>query len=263
MPPKRNKKGRFKRRGSSNNNRRALKRKRPRARNGRPFYSYDRMETQLASRSRSVLLDTGSQKSAAGGFLMDEVSAVSDFSNLYDRYRINRVVLTMCWSNDTAVNNVSRVPAHIISANTSATATISTHNIESRANANAITCYFFRDMDDTVALTEEALRERQDVQKFSMKRGVEYKRTIIPAMRSVIWQAPPSIPGGNPTFALGRKYKTWIPFNIVGAGTEADGAKIPLYGYKVLFKHLPDAQDYNQGQVTITARYFFDCDTVS
>lgn len=249
------------RRRHNRRTRRTVRKRGPRGRTGKPVYHFDRMETVVASNARSVDLRSGTQSSGpanSGQFELSQVQNYTEFSQLFDQYRLDKVVLSMVWGNQQPV-------AREITNNDP---TLSTLNFTT-ADADAITAYFVRDHDDNIQLTESQLRERQDISMFSMKRGKMYKKTIIPAMRSVKWSSPPTITGGNPTLAVGRSFNQWIPFRMATSdGIEANGAVVPSYGYKVLFRHLdagvPGAVDATpQGTVQITARYYFSCKTVS
>lgn len=236
----------------------------------RGLHHFNRYETVASQEARNIQLIGGAggdptfTTEALDPFQFNKLVQYTDFVNMYQSYRINKIVVSLIWGNDQVVQGgVSTVDPNE-TPGTSQTLT-STRNDP----LEAITCYMFRDYDGSPSLLagENAFRERQGVNRFSMKKGRRYTFTITPAARSVMWQAGPTLPGGNPTFATGRKYKQWMNMTMnSGSGVAVDGTTIPLYGMQLGFKHpSPGADPANPryGRVTVACKYYFSCKGVS
>lgn len=234
------------------------------------LHHFNRYETVAASEQRAIQLIGGSggdptfTTEALDPFVFNKLTGYTDFINMYQSYRINKVVVQLIWGNDQVVQGGVSTSDPNETPGTAQTLT-STRNDP----LEAITCYMFRDYDGAPSLLngENAFRERQGVKRFSMKKGRAYSFTITPAARSVMWQAGPTLPGGNPTFATGRKYKQWMNMTMnSGSGVAVDGTTIPMYGLQLGFKHpSPSADPANPryGRITCAVKYYFSCKGVS
>ena len=231
---------------------------------------FNRLETTQYMENRSIELIGGS-----GGdptftterllpFTLDKLVNYTDFQNLFQAYRINRIVVSLTYGNDQVVQGSATTIDPNLAPGTSQTLTTTRND-----PLDAIDMYYFRDYDGTPELMagENQFRERQGVKRISMKKGKRYSFTITPAVNVPQWQTGPSLPGGNPSWALGRKFKQWINMTAnSGSGVTVDGTTVPHYGFQLGFKHPnPGAAATNPryGRVVVSCKYFFSCKGVS
>ena len=231
---------------------------------------FNRLESTQFMESRSIELIGGS-----GGdpkftterllpFSLNKLVNYTDFQNLYSAYRLNKIVVSLIYGNDQVVQGSESTTDPNETPGTSQTLTTTRND-----PLDAIDCYYFRDYDGTPDLMngENAFRERQGVKRISMKKGKRYTFTITPAVNVPQWQAGPTLPGGNPTWALGRKFKQWINMTAnSGSGVQVDGTTVPHHGFQLGFKHPnPGAAATNPryGRVVVSCKYYFSCKGVS
>lgn len=153
-------------------------------------------------------------------FQLSDVINVSDFTNLFDQFRIDKVVLTLRWS-------------------PRASTYTSTNNMAATGIYNPV-LYYVTDHDDDSAIATQT--DMLEIQKHVCRRVLPNRKitiTVKPAVQSMCYQTIAST-------SYGPKW---------GMKLNMDDITTPLYGLKMGVSKLGE----DLGAITIDVKYHFTC----
>ncbi len=153
-------------------------------------------------------------------FQLSDVINVSDFSNLFDQFKIDKVEMTLRWSPNDGVYN-------------------SSNNLAATGVYNPV-LYYCKDYDDAIDIS--SLNNMLEIQKHKSVRLVPGKPiyiTVKPAVQSMMYKT-------IATTAYGPKWDVKLNMN--------DDAT-PHMGLKIGVSKI----DNNFGKITIDTKYYFTC----
>lgn len=189
------------------------------------MHSYSRYATTPSNYNLS-----GTELDVAETFTFDSISAYSEFSSLYDRYRITAVQM-----NITLINN----PDAFLYTNGAV-------NNQNQTNWYP-KLWYVKDYDDSSTNTLAALRERSGVKCVILRPNKVYKITVRPAILNQTYRT-------STTTGYAPKWKEWI---------DMANANVPHYGLKwVVDTQDLDPDDQHPFKVRVEYKYFFTCKDV-
>lgn len=209
--------------------RRSVKFSRRRGRSNRNFHKFSRWNDAAYD---TVINCTSSTAGQAINFQLQKVVNPTEFSALYDRYMISRVIayVQLITNPDASVPTNSVVPP-----------------VTQQVTNWYPTFWWCSDYDDDTTPSFDDLKQRTKTKCFVMKSNVQYKLSIKPAVNVQTYATAVSA-GYSP------KWKTWIDMGQL---------TVPHYGMKCIVDAMGlDPNDTYPFQVRIRYKYYFACKDV-
>lgn len=178
---------------------------------------------------------TSTELDGSPSFLFNLIKGYSEFTALYDRYRITSIQLNVTLITDPTAANPTNINA-----------------------TNATTYYnnptnwypkfwYVRDYDDDTTITLAVMRERSGVKMFIMRPNKVYRINVRPAILNQTYRT-------STTTGYAPKWRQWIDM----AQTD-----VPHYGLKwILDTQGLDPSDSYPFKIRIEYKYFFTCKDV-
>lgn len=232
----------FKRRRSASRPRSAFKKsrravrksmRRSRVKPSRSMSYAKAINQHMYSRYASTPADyslTGTELDVSETFQFDAIAGYSEFSSLYDRYRITAVQTIV-----TLLNN----PSSFLKLNGAL-------NEQQQTNWYP-KLWYVHDYDDSSTLTLAAMRERANVKSIVIQPNKTYRLMSRPAILTQTYRT-------STTTGYSPKWRQWI---------DMANANVPHYGLKwILDTQGLDPTDTSPFRLHVEYKYFFTCKDV-